>query len=314
MSVKKKVEPPQDPFSEVDETCRKLVRLRKRPVLILYYDLAEGFIDDEDLEDVYNELRARGWSRGTSNMNLDVLIHTWGGNPNAAYRIAQIIRDFASHVAYLVPQHAASAGTLTCLGGNEIRLGAYALLGPLDIEVGDIEVASIENFKKFAVDCCEAVVEMLGQQAKESSTQVESALLVEMVKQLGSDTIGSLYRERDLTARYAKRLMLDYLFSGLPNKEILADEISDKLVGGFPSHDFAIDYHMAKELDLPVVEMDERESELSKSVVKLLDGLVDEGIICKNIGKRDDVNYKAPFIRLYEGENLGLGTGGNEER
>lgn len=305
--VAKKQTHVMDPFGKLDEASMQLVRQRGRPVLILYYVLGEGgSMDDDDVEDIYNEFRMRGWSRDSSQRSLDILLHTWGGNPDAAYRIAQVIRDFASEVTFLIPEHAASAGTLTCLCGNEIRMGAYAMLGPIDITVGDIEVASIEHFKRFTVDCCQAVVKMLGEQVGDASTQVESALLVEMVKQLQAVNIGSLYREGALTARYAKRLMMDYMFSELPNKEVLAEEIADNLVTGFPSHDFAIDYHMAKELRLPVMEMDEKESEQTKTIVKLLDDLVDRGDVCKDVGKREGLNYKAPFMRLYVANGIDL--------
>jgi len=133
------------------------------------------------------------------------------------------------------------------------------------------------------------------------------------VKQLQAVNIGSLYREGALTARYAKRLMVDYMFSELPNKDILADEISEKLVSGFPSHGFAIDFHMAQELEIPVSEMEEEESQLAKSIVGQLDDLVDSSAICKNMGKREGLNYKAPFMRFYVGDSIESADGSNEK-
>lgn len=217
----------------------------------------------------------------------------------AAYRISQIIHDFASKIVFLVPECAVSGGTLTCLSANEIRLGAYATLGPIDITIDDIELASIEYFKRFATDCCESIVQMLRKYGG-GITQVESELLVEMVKQVTAIKIGSFYRESDLTGHYAKRLMLDYMFSDLPNKTVLSNDITERLLRGFPSHDFALDFHMCKELNLPAIEMSEDESDLTKKVISLIDQLVKLGIVCRDIGTSRDRNYKAPFIRLYD--------------
>jgi hypothetical protein len=278
------------------------MELRKRPLLVLYYAPHEGQGEmiENDVEDIYREFRERGWSRDRKHPNLDVLIHTLGGNPDAAYRIAQILRDFSFNVIFLVPEFAYSAGTLVCLCGNEIRMGAYATLGPIDITVGDIELASIEHFKRFAIDCCKEVLEMLHHHGAEGETDVESNLLVEMTKQVRATQIGLFYRETDLTRQYARRLMLDYMFAASQNKQHLSDSISAELLHGFASHDFALDYHMCKRLRMLVSEMREEESERTKKVVEILNELVVNGEICPNVDRPKGRNYKAPFIRLYD--------------
>ncbi|MGH9987322.1 MAG: SDH family Clp fold serine proteinase, partial [Nitrososphaeraceae archaeon] len=80
------------------------------------------------------------------------MLHTYGGEPDASYRLAQVIHDFAEEVIFLVPYHALSGGTLICLSGNKLMLGAYATLSPIDVTVDNIELASIDQFRYFAVD------------------------------------------------------------------------------------------------------------------------------------------------------------------
>ncbi len=290
-------------LAELDRAAVEIIAMRKTPLLVLYYD-DSGWMDHTDVKDIYEEFQNRNWSRDEPHANLDVLIHTLGGDPNAGYRIAQVIRDFASNVVFLVPEESASAGTLTCLCGNQIRLGAYACLGPIDISVTstigtELELASIEYFKRFAIDCCRDILTMMEQKGFEGETEVESTLLAKLAEQVGPTNIGRFYREKDLTGHYAQRLMLDYMFQELPDRLTLADEITSKLLTGFPSHDFSLDYHMCKGIRLPVVEMKEKESKSTKALVSLLDTLSEEEIVCQNT-ERNGTRYKAPFIRLYE--------------
>lgn len=114
----------------LDTQAQQIISRRKRALLVLYYSDRFGSMQEEDAMDLYREIRQRGWDRDGHKHALDVLIHTLGGDPAAAYGIAQVIRDFASDVVFLVPAHAYSGGTLACLAGNEIRLGACAVFPP----------------------------------------------------------------------------------------------------------------------------------------------------------------------------------------
>lgn len=291
-------------LAELDRAALEIVTMRRNPLLVLYYDENEGWMDHTDVEDIYNEFRNRNWSRDEPHANLDVLIHTLGGDPNAGYRIAQAIRDFASKVVFLVPEQSASAGTLTCLCGNQIRLGAYACLGPIDISITstlgiELELASIEYFKQFATDCCRDILRMMADIGINGRTDVESTLLAKLADQVRPTDIGRFFREKDLTGHYAQRLMLDYMFSDLPDRLTLANEISSRLLTGFPSHNFSLDYHMCKDIRLPVIEMKERESISTKALVSLLDSLAESGIVCQYT-EIDGSRFKTPFIQLYE--------------
>jgi hypothetical protein len=127
------------------------------------------------------------------------------------------------------------------------------------------------------------------------ATDVERHLLVEMVRQVGALNVGRYFRERTLTGHYAFRLLSDYMFSNSSNKQSLCDDIATKILFEFPSHEFEMDYHICRDLGLPVSEMNDAESEKTKLLVNELDDLADRGVICKQL----DETYKAPFIRLY---------------
>jgi hypothetical protein len=290
-----------NPFKQVDDLAKEIMQKRKRPLFVMYYYEFAGGIIDDDVRDIHDEFRRRGWNRDNPHNNLDVLINSYGGNADASYRVGQIFHDFAKNIVFLVPFHATSGATLVCLGGTEIRLGAYAALSPIDTRIDSIELASIDSFKQFAIDCRRDVEKALKESKSNRTTNVESVLLCELVKQNTALGIGSLYRRSTVTGYYTHRLLYDYMFAGHSNRAVLAGKIADSLLRRFPSHNFVLDYHMALTyLELPVKEMKDAESDKTKSLVNLLDELTRQGIICKDIGVDEHgETLKSPFFRLY---------------
>lgn len=296
-------------LTDVDKLALKIVDLRKRPLFVMYYPELYGFMREDDTKDIYDEFRRRNQNPHQKRERLDVLLHTIGGDPNTAYRIAQIIRDFSKHVTMLIPFYAFSGGTLTCLGANEIRYGHYAVLSPIDITIESEEIAesvelmNIDYYMNFVGECRTAIEESLIEmekrmpRGKKLKTDVEEPLFVELVKQVGALNIGMFFRERTLTGHYAEVLLDDYMFNGRTDKVEKRNNIIRKLLFECPSHDFHIDYHIAKKWGLPVEEMTTEESDLTKALVSQLRKLEERGIICKYIEKK----YKLPFFRLYVG-------------
>lgn len=291
-------------LERVDRLARELIRLRSRPLLVLYYHEQGGAMVESDVRDVYGAFRERGWHSESPRGSLDVLLHSLGGEPEPAYRIAQVTRNFAKKVDFLVPEYAWSAATLIALSGDAIRLGSTATLGPIDVTVGspenEIELASIEYYKRFVVDCLRSVVHELGQHSAQFETDLETELLRELVSQVTAISIGELYRMSEITLHYANRLMMDYMFGGNPKATILVPKIAEALVKGFPAHDFVLDYHMSSELGLRVDEMSEKESDLSKTLVDELVALAEQGDACPEVSLHRGDTLRAPFIRLYD--------------
>jgi hypothetical protein len=272
----------------IDKQASEIAQTRKRPLLVIYYPNGYGSMEKEDVSYLYGEFRRRGWSRDKIKPSLDVLLHTFGGDPVPAYRIAQLIHDFAENVVFLVPEHAFSGGTVTCLSGSEIRLGAHAGLSPIDITIGTesrgVQLLNIDYFKDFACDCRKQVEKMLRKEGRaNSTTDVDSALLVEMTRQVKALNVGLFFRERMLTGHYARRLLIDYMLRDNSNKDHLSEQIIQRLLFEMPSHNFDMDYHILREMNLPVEEMDEHESDLTKGLVHSLDDLTKAQIICKDV-------------------------------
>lgn len=69
--------------------------------------------------------------------NLDLLLHTSGGDIDAAEKLMFIVRSRvgAGRLRVIVPDFAKSAGTLMAIGADEILMGNTSELGPIDPQV-----------------------------------------------------------------------------------------------------------------------------------------------------------------------------------
>ena len=66
--------------------------------------------------------------------NVDFILHTGGGDIDAAEKIVSILRTAVGkgHLRIIVPDYAKSAGTLICLAADKILMSDSSELGPID--------------------------------------------------------------------------------------------------------------------------------------------------------------------------------------
>lgn len=279
-------------FEELRKTALKIVNTRKRSLFVMYYPPG-GSILEMDIEQIYDELKDNLGDKKLD--DLDLLLHTLGGSPDAAYLIAQILHDFSDNVTVLVPKRAMSAGTLICLGTNEIKLGAHATLSPIDISLvsadrpdDSIHLVNLDFYLKFV----EHFKKMMD--SNNIETEADKELMVELVRSIHPLDIGHFFRLRELTLFYARLLLEEYMFSGLKYKENNAKKISNKLVFELPSHELLIDYHIARRIGLCVSEMDLKLSDICRELVESLNDGVDR-YLCWYLGNDERI----PYFKLY---------------
>jgi hypothetical protein len=66
---------------------------------------------------------------------LDLIIHSPGGSPEAAEQILNYLRTQFDYIRAFVPLQAKSAATMLALGCDEIVLGLHSELGPIDPQI-----------------------------------------------------------------------------------------------------------------------------------------------------------------------------------
>jgi len=84
-------------------------------------------VSQEHLRFVYDHLDRLGEID-----HLDLFIYTRGGDADVPWPMVNFIREFATKFSALVPYHCHSAGTLICLGADEILMGTGGTLSSVD--------------------------------------------------------------------------------------------------------------------------------------------------------------------------------------
>jgi ClpP class serine protease len=74
---------------------------------------------------------------------IDLILHTPGGLVLAAMQIARAVEAHPARVRVMVPVYAMSGGTLIALAADEIVMGEFSVLGPIDPQLAGFPAASI---------------------------------------------------------------------------------------------------------------------------------------------------------------------------
>jgi ClpP class serine protease len=173
------------------------------------------YIDIDDSEEVLRAIQMTG-----KDVPIDLILHTPGGLVLASLQIAQAIKKHKGKVTVFVPHYAMSGGTLISLAASEIVMSEYAVLGPVDPQLGKYPAASIlKVIAKKPVKDVEDETLILADQAEKAIIQLR-----ESVKEL---------------------------LQGIPTNGKV-DELARLLSEGTWTHDFPITYDRAKLLGLRV--------------------------------------------------------------
>ena len=153
-------------------------------------------------------------------MPIDFVIHTPGGLVLAAMQIARAVEAHKAKVTVYVPVYAMSGGTLIALAADEIVLGEFSVLGPIDPQIAGLPAASIVKARDSKpIDGVFDLTLVLADVAEKALVQVKQGA-VEL-----------------LTPRMEKSA---------------AEALAAKLAGGHWTHDYALTASEARALGLPV--------------------------------------------------------------
>lgn len=200
---------------------------RGRPAVVFMSN-----IDDDSVPVLYQCLQAVGRVE-----RLDLVLATKGGTVTVARRVAMLLREFTSQLAVVVPHEARSAGTLLCLGADELVLGPLAELSPIDPNLastwppppdgtGSLSAEDIRAFRAMAA-------EWFGVTSAEDRLQV----LALVAQRVFPGSLAALYRYDRLCRRTAYELLSRQLPEAA---EDARHRIVDQLVSGYDAHDHVI--------------------------------------------------------------------------
>ena len=247
------------------EAARAFAASRERPALIY-------FLPDEEPIGTPNVREVRDHIGDREFEELDLVIHSLGGDIHAAYQLISLLRLRAKKVNACVPWHARSAATLLCVGAHLIVLDELAALGPLDAQVykgegeagnEDYESAltpfkALERIRDFSLETMQAVAAVLWDAGIQRNDEVlgyamefVKATTAPLFEKIDSEKLGDYSQALAIGDEYGSRLL------GVAELEDDADRqrikrLLKRLVHEYPSHEYAIDYHELRRIGLNV--------------------------------------------------------------
>lgn len=172
-------------------------------------------IDMEDAQTIISAIKAT-----PEDKPIDLVVHTPGGLVLAAMQIARAVEAHPAKVRVFVPVFAMSGGTLIALAADEIILGEFSVLGPIDPQLMGLPAASIVAARDAKpADKVFDLTHVLADVSEKALSQVK---------------------------RHAVELMTPRM------DKAKAAKIAEKLAGGHWTHDYALTAEEAESIGLPV--------------------------------------------------------------
>lgn len=228
--------------------------------------------------------------RGNKRSNLVFILVTEGGSADSAFRMMRFLQESYENITVVVPGWCKSAGTLMCIGGNEIMFGEMGELGPLDVqitkpdELGErtsglaVETAfeklrqeASNLFLNILTDISESQYRITLKTASHIAAELTVGFVAPIFEKLDPVVIAEDYRSNRVAHAYAERL--NFHSKALIRRQTF--DALEKLLSGYPSHGFVIDRQEAASLFRQV-------KPISDEVVALIDDLGADAIMPRN--------------------------------
>lgn len=214
--------------------------------------------------------------------NAYLVIVTYGGSPHAAYRIGRCLQRSYKKVYACVPGPCASAGTLLVLAAHHLAMSDSGWLGPLDIQIrkadelfemtsGLTVSEAVETLRSEAKAMFEQILldlktgsggQITLKTALDTAAKLTTGMFEPLFAQIDPMRLGEDGRSTRIIDEYGSRL--------LEKSKSLRSGALQKLVVGYPSHQFEIDHEEARDkLFSNVRDLDVTEKGLIESLGEL---------------------------------------------
>jgi len=230
-----------------------------RPPISIDLEDVDGFVDLAD---------------SISGEEVDILLHSPGGSPEATERIVNILRSRFKKIGFLIPHSAYSAATMLALSGDEIVLHWSSSLGPIDPQINGVPARALRRgFEKAK------------KALKEEGPEALPAY-IPLIEKYTLEILEICEDYEQLSRELVTEWLSQYMFGGADDKH----ETIERAVEYFSNYDShrthsrALTYDKIKDLDLNITLADEKLTGLLREAYILLNGFFDV----------------TPFVKVFE--------------
>ena len=176
---------------------------------------------------------------------ISLLLITNGGDTMTAWNLVNLIKSFCSNFEVIVPFNCFSAGTLICLGANNIVMTKQATLGPIDPSTnGPLNpIIPGTNLKvPVSVEFVNAYIEMARKEFQIHDQAEMAKIMLKLTDCIHPLVLGQVYRSRNQIQMVARKLISSQNLDHETEEKIIKFLCSDS-----GSHDYAIHRREARE-------------------------------------------------------------------
>ncbi len=230
-------------------------------------------IDRNLVSQIYNLMEQKIKENGALK-NLDVIMHSSGGDADAAYHIAKILRSYCTgKLTFIVPRFAKSAATLLCCSGDSIIMDKPSELGPVDPQRLDYIRGVV-----YSVLSIKETIRFLDSMEKECNNNPEECnrVISEAIENLPIMEIGDGLRALNHIGDYLHELLVEGMFreeykENPDKKEKDIKDILLNLINKHYSHGKCIDYNTAKKIGLKVETVPKEQWDIIWQIFKIFE-------------------------------------------
>ncbi len=233
-------------LSERRKAYKAIEEYRERPLIVYVTSTRQG-VDAQLSGDAVREFIDQIDAIKASS-EVDVMIHSTGGDALAAWKLMSILRERFDKVYVLVPHTAFSAATLFALGADEVVMHPYASLGPIDPQITIFQPNT--GYRQFAYEDVGAFLRFLDNDVKISEQVHISAIIKNLFSAVDPVHVGGAKRASELSSAVGERMLLLHMTDAEDKPK--AKEIAENLNKSFFAHGDAVSRSRALELDLRI--------------------------------------------------------------
>lgn len=244
-------------FASRVDLYKKFEKKKKKPLLVYVTSQRHNAIGQMAM-DAIPEFIEQIQSLPARTKSVDLLLESTGGDGLVAWRIMSLLRTKVKKVSVIIPYSAFSAATMLALGGDEIVMGKYGCLGPIDPQITAIKKDGTPQM--FAYEDIVSYLNFTKTEGGLSEQQHLEAAFKLLCETVEPATLGMAKRASSLSVTIGEKLLQMHMTDS--EERAQAKVIAEKLNRSFFSHGHALSGNQAKEIGLNIIETTQAEEEI----------------------------------------------------
>jgi len=269
------------------DSILELTKKSKKPVVafinINHERVAEHSISDKHLAQIRALLAHRTFEE------LELVIHSNGGDAHAAGQIAHLLRSSSNSLKGYVPFTVYSGGTMITMACDEIVMGSYSTIGPLDTQMylastkdrsSSLEIfKGLDEMRRFSIETFDMIFPKIREISKDNLELIDEIKLAseiaidissKLIQKPTPREVGLKKRSLEMCEDYLRRILKannHFSYDESTNSgSNLGEEVRKRLIYSFNDHRYPISREEAIEMGLPVIEATEEEERLFDTI------------------------------------------------